>query len=223
MKRLSILLTAALIGAAAAYAKSPDYSRFTTFYGPRATLFDMLPMDSRTIVMLGNSITNGCEWAELLGNSNVVNRGISGDTVEGIQARLGSIIKAAPAKIFLMIGVNDVSHDLTADSIATSIGELVHRIRTQSPATKLYLQSLLPVNQSFGRFRKLDGKEQVIRDINAMLPAIAEREGATFINLYPLMSDADGNLRTDLTNDGLHLLGPAYLVWRDAIMPYINE
>ena len=37
------------------------------------------------------------------------------------------------------------------------------------------------------------------------------------------MSDADGNLRTDLTNDGLHLLGPAYLVWRDAIMPYINE
>ena len=60
----------------------------------------MLPMDSRTIVMLGNSITNGCEWAELLGNSNVVNRGISGDTVEGIQARLGSIIKAAPAKFF---------------------------------------------------------------------------------------------------------------------------
>ena len=103
--------------------------------------------------MLGNSITNGCEWAELLGNSNVVNRGISGDTVEGIQARLGSIIKAAPAKIFLMIGVNDVSHDLTADSIATSIGELVHRIRTQSPATKLYLQSLLPVNQSFGNPR----------------------------------------------------------------------
>ena len=60
MKRLSILLTAALIGAAATYAKSPDYSRFTTFYGQRATLFDMLPMDSRTIVMLGNSITNGC-------------------------------------------------------------------------------------------------------------------------------------------------------------------
>ncbi|MDE5656398.1 MAG: sialate O-acetylesterase [Muribaculaceae bacterium] len=223
MKRISMLLTAALIGAAAACAESPDYSRFTTFYGQRATLFDMLPMDSQTIVMLGNSITNGCEWAELLGNSNVVNRGISGDTVEGIQARLGSIIKAAPAKIFLMIGVNDVSHDLSADSIATSIGELVHRIRTESPATKLYLQSLLPVNQSFERFRKLDGKEQVIRDINAMLPAIAEREGATFINLYPLLADEQGNLGSEYTNDGLHLLAPAYLVWRDAIMPYINE
>lgn len=218
-----MLLTAALIGAAAACAESPDYSRFTTFYGQRATLFDMLPMDSQTIVMLGNSITNGCEWAELLGNANVVNRGISGDTVEGIQARLGSIIKAAPAKIFLMIGVNDVSHDLSADSIATSIGELVHRIRTESPATKLYLQSLLPVNQSFERFRKLDGKEQVIRDINAKLPAIAEREGATFINLYPLLADERGNLGSEYTNDGLHLLAPAYLVWRDAIMPYINE
>ncbi len=223
MKRLSMLLTAALLGAAAACAGSPDYSRFTTFYGQRATLFDMLPMDSQSIVMLGNSITNGCEWAELLGNSNVVNRGISGDTVEGIQARLGSIIKAAPAKIFLMVGVNDVSHDLSADSIATSIGELVHRIRNESPATKLYLQSLLPVNQNFGRFRKLDGKEQVIRDINAILPAIAEREGATFINLYPLLADEQGNLGSEYTNDGLHLLAPAYLLWRDAIMPYINE
>ncbi len=218
-----MLLTAALLGAAAACAGSPDYSRFTTFYGQRATLFDMLPMDSQSIVMLGNSITNGCEWAELLGNSNVVNRGISGDTVEGIQARLGSIIKAAPAKIFLMVGVNDVSHDLSADSIATSIGELVHRIRNESPATKLYLQSLLPVNQNFGRFRKLDGKEQVIRDINAILPAIAEREGATFINLYPLLADEQGNLGSEYTNDGLHLLAPAYLLWRDAIMPYINE
>lgn len=218
-----MLLTAALLGAAAACAGSPDYSRFTTFYGQRASLFDMLPMDSQSIVMLGNSITNGCEWAELLGNSNVVNRGISGDTVEGIQARLGSIIKAAPAKIFLMIGVNDVSHDLSADSIATSIGELVHRIRNESPATKLYLQSLLPVNQNFGRFRKLDGKEQVIRDINAILPAIAEREGATFINLYPLLADEQGNLSSEYTNDGLHLLAPAYLLWRDAILPYINE
>ncbi len=223
MKRLSMLLTAALLGAAAACAGSPDYSRFTTFYGQRATLFDMLPMDSQSIVMLGNSITNGCEWAELLGNSNVVNRGISGDTVEGIQARLGSIIKAAPAKIFLMVGVNDVSHDLSADSIATSIGELVHRIRNESPATKLYLQSLLPVNQNFGRFRKLDGKEQVIRDINAILPAIAEREGATFINLYPLLADEQGNLGSEYTNDGLHLLAPAYLLWRDVILPYINE
>ncbi len=218
-----MLLTAALLGAAAACAGSPDYSRFTTFYGQRATLFDMLPMDSQSIVMLGNSITNGCEWAELLGNSNVVNRGISGDTVEGIQARLGSIIKAAPAKIFLMVGVNDVSHDLSADSIATSIGELVHRIRNESPATKLYLQSLLPVNQNFGRFRKLDGKEQVIRDINAILPAIAEREGATFINLYPLLADEQGNLGSEYTNDGLHLLAPAYLLWRDVILPYINE
>ena len=218
-----MLLTAVLLGAAAACAGSPDYSRFTTFYGQRATLFDMLPMDSQSIVMLGNSITNGCEWAELLGNSNVVNRGISGDTVEGIQARLGSIIKAAPAKIFLMVGVNDVSHDLSADSIATSIGELVHRIRNESPATKLYLQSLLPVNQNFGRFRKLDGKEQVIRDINAILPAIAEREGATFINLYPLLADEQGNLGSEYTNDGLHLLAPAYLLWRDVILPYINE
>lgn len=223
MKKLSILTAAVLLATSAAFAENPDYSRFPVFYAQRATLFDLLPMDSQSIVMLGNSITNGCEWAELLGNPNVVNRGISGDTVDGIQTRLGSIMDAKPAKIFLMIGVNDVSHDLTADSIAASIGELVHRIRTESPSTRLYLQSLLPVNQSFGRYHKLDGKEQVIRDINAQLTATAAREGATFIDLYPLLADDQGNLDSKYTNDGLHLLGPAYLVWRDAILPYINE
>lgn len=238
MNRIKLLLAAALLCFCSAFAQqtastkgdaccgkcqAPDYSKFPTFYGQRATLFDILPLDSESIVMLGNSITNGCEWAELLGNPKVVNRGISGDIVEGVQTRLGSIVKAQPAKIFLMIGVNDVSHKLTADSIATAIGELAHRIRTESPSTKLYLQSCLPINQSFRRFKGLDGCEQVVRDINAQLPAIAEREGAVFIDLYPLMADSEGNLRTDLTNDGLHLMGPAYLIWRDAILPYIKE
>ena len=52
---------------------------------------------------------------------------------------------------------------------------------------------------------------------------MAARKGITWINLYPLLADADGNLRADLTNDGLHLLGPAYLIWRDAVLPYVKE
>ena len=51
--------------------------------------------------------------------------------------------------------------------------------------------------------------------------AVARRQGVTWIDLYPLFVDEHGKLKAEYTNDGLHLLGPAYLIWRDAIKPYV--
>ena len=198
-------------------------AKFGELYYQRASLFDALGVDSTSIVFLGNSLTHGCEWHELLKMPNVVNRGINGDIAEGIDLRLESVLRGKPAKIFLMCGANDVSHDLTADSIANAVEGLVDRILNESPATRLYLQSMLPINNSFGRYTKMAGKEQVIRDINTRLEAMAASKGITWINLYPLFCAADGNLRADFTNDGLHLLAPGYMVWRDAILPYVQE
>lgn len=192
-------------------------------YYQRASLFDTLGTNPSSIVMLGNSLTHGCEWHELLGNPNVVNRGINGDIAEGIDLRLDGILRGRPAKIFLLCGVNDVSHDLSADSIASAVEAIVGRIKRESPTTKVYLQSLLPINNSFGRYKRIFGKEQTIRDINALLEAYAAKNDITWINLYPAFADEKGNLRSDLTNDGLHLLGPGYIIWREILQPYINE
>lgn len=197
--------------------------KHTELYYQRASLFDALGVDSTDIVFLGNSLTHGCEWHELLGMPNVVNRGINGDTTEGIDERLNSVLKGHPAKIFLMAGTNDVSHDLSADSIAASVEALICRIQSESPQTKIYLQSLLPINNSFGRYRLMTGKEQTIRDINALLEPMAARHGITWVNLHPSFCDENGNLRTELTNDGLHLLAPGYMIWRDIVLPYVRE
>lgn len=222
--RAFCLAAATVLGMAAAQAQAPAApAKHTELYYQRATLFEYLGVDSTDIVFLGNSLTHGCEWRELLDRSNVVNRGINGDTAEGIRERLASVTDGKPAKIFLLCGANDVSHDLSADSIATAIEDLVVRIQTASPNTKIYLQSLLPINNSFGRYKRVFGKEQVIRDINTILAANAESVDATWINLYPLFTDSEGNLRAELTNDGLHLLGPGYIIWRDIIKPYVTE
>lgn len=200
-----------------------EAEEFGELYYQRASLFDTLGTNQNSIVMLGNSLTHGCEWHELLGNPNVVNRGINGDIAEGIDLRLDGILRGRPAKIFLLCGVNDVSHDLSADSIASAVEAIVGRIQRESPTTKVYLQSLLPINNSFGRYKRIFGKEQTIRDINALLEAYAAKNDITWINLYPAFADEKGNLRSDLTNDGLHLLGPGYIIWREILLPYINE
>lgn len=202
---------------------APAPKKYTELYYQRASLFDMLPVDSNSIVMLGNSLTHGCEWHELFGMPNVLNRGINGDIVQGIRERVEPIVKGHPKKIFLLTGVNDVSHHLTADSIVTALGSLISYIREQTPETQLYVESLLPINNSFKRYKNIFGKEQVIRDINAKLEGVVKSKGATWINVYPAFCDEESNLRSDLTNDGLHLLGPGYMIWRDLLLPYVRE
>ncbi|MBD5246214.1 MAG: sialate O-acetylesterase [Barnesiella sp.] len=219
-KLLSILMLMAILLPASAQ-KKPE--KYTELYYQRASLFAELPVDSTDIVFLGNSLTHGCEWHELFGMPNIKNRGINGDIVEGIRLRIDPILKGQPAKLFLLCGVNDVSHDLTADSIAGAIGNLIDIIRTESPRTKVYVQSLLPINNSFGRYKAVFGKEQVIRDINTLIEPMVKEKGCTWINSHPAFVDADGNLDARYTNDGLHLMGNGYLHWREILRPYVME
>ena len=205
-------------------AKAQEKYVYNEFYYQRATLFELLPIKSTDIVFLGDSQTNGCEWAELLGNPNVKNRGISSDVIQGFADRVQPIIDGEPAKIFILGGVNDVSHSISADSIATAMRNLVRKIKVGTPCTKIYLQSLLPIDNSFKRYKNLIGKEQVIVDANVLLKKMAEEEGIVWIDLFSKMVDpATGAMRKGLSNDGLHLLGEGYFVWRDVVLPYVNE
>ena len=196
--------------------------KMSPFYYQRASLFEELPIGHKDIVFLGNSITNGCEWSELFKNPLIKNRGISGDVTMGVYNRLDPIVKGKPAKIFLLIGVNDISWGMSADSIAGTIAMIVEKIKSKSPSTKIYLQSVLPFDDDKGYYKKLIGRFPVAAQINEQLVQLAEKENLTFINLYPHFVDKNtGKLDAKYSNDGLHLLGNGYLLWRDLIKKYL--
>lgn len=173
---------------------------------------------------LGNSITDGCEWSELFNNSNFKNRGISGDIVQGVYERLDPIIEGHPQKIFLLIGINDVSHDLKADTIVRAIDKVVLKINKVSPKTKLYVQSLFPVNEDFGKFLGATKKGGDVIEINAALLQMCIEREVTYIDVYShLVSKESGKLDPKYTNDGLHLLGEGYILWKSILDKYIIE
>ena len=194
-------------------------SYFAHYYKRFLQFMDEPAITSKDIVMLGNSLTEGGgDWGKRLGKDNVINRGISGDEVMGVYDRLHQILPGKPAKLFLLIGVNDVSHDLSTDSIVYRIDQTLTRIQKESPETKVYLQSLLPINESFNRYKKLTNKTYQIPEINARLETLAKEKKITFINLYPLFTEKGTNvLKKELTYDGLHLNDEGYKVWVDAI------
>ncbi len=217
MNKIAILAVMAILCLTAAAQANQD-----PYYARRATLFDELPIGKKDIVMLGNSLTDGCEFHELLGNRHIKNRGIVGDIIQGLIDRIDPIVQGQPRKLFIMCGVNDISHDVSADSIARAMERLVLIVKQGSPRTKIYLQSLLPFNNDVREWKLLKGRDHIVVQANQLLEQVARRHGVTWINLYPLFADDQGRLRADLTNDGLHLMGKGYLIWRDALAPYLK-
>ena len=215
MKRL-ILFAAALLCVSAASAQGEYNFR-------KRSLFDVLPIRANDIVFLGNSITDGGEFNELFGMDNIKNRGIRSDAIPGVEKRLGQVTSGGPKKIFLLIGINDVSHGLSATRLAERYRRLVERIRRETPGTKLYLQSVMPVNNSFRRYKGLIGREKTIRALNDSISKIAAETGCTYVDLWPMLGDAKGNLKAEYTNDGLHLNGRGYRVWTDGIRDLVKE
>lgn len=203
----------------------PVKRRYHYYYYTRYNQFQQdTPIAEKDIVMIGNSLTEGGgDWGKRLGMENVRNRGISGDEAMGIYDRLHQILPAHPGKIFLMCGVNDVSHNLTADSIVTMISAVVTRIQTESPKTKLYLQSLLPINETIKVYTRLQGKSDVIVEINRQLKELARQKHIPFINLYPLFTEKGTNtLRKELTGDGLHITEEGYLIWAKELRKHVK-
>ena len=205
-------------------AKEVSVRKYHDHYYKRLVEFkNEKPMNSKSIVMLGNSITEGGgNWAEKMNNKHIRNRGVSGDIVTGVHDRVDEITERKPRKIFLMIGVNDVSNNQTTDFIVNEISKLIEKIRTNSPRTQVYIQSLLPINESFGNFASLNGKSAQILEINSKLETLARNWSLTYIDLFPLFVEPGTSiLRANLTKDGLHILEEGYKIWRKELEKYL--
>ena len=183
----------------------------------RVTLFDLLPISEEDIIFIGNSITVGCEWAEILSNCKVKNRSIFGDNSLGILNRIDRVSKFKPKKFFLMIGINDLVGGIKIDSIAKTYSNIIERIKLLSPKTKVYVQSVLPVNDDFKAVNNND-----IIELNSKIKNIAIKNNITYIDIFSHLLDSSGKLSKEYSNDGLHLLGTGYLKWKNIIEPYVN-
>jgi len=197
-------------------------NKFGTYYNQRLTLFEKLPDTKGEIIFLGNSITDGGEWCELLGNPKAKNRGISGDTTEGVLFRLNEVTRSKPKMVFLLIGINDLSRGVSKDTVNHNICRIADRIRKDSPKTKVFIQSILPVSDTFGLFKNHTNKTDDVLWINSQLKTWCDKENVGFVDLYSRFKIADSErLNPQLTNDGLHLTGDGYLLWIEIIKPLV--
>jgi lysophospholipase L1-like esterase len=201
--------------------QSWDSTRRPDIYQPRVELFKAFKHSKKDIIMLGNSITFWGDWPELLQSAKIKNRGIPGDNTFGVLERLGEVINRLPAKVFILIGINDIAAGIPDSIIARNLKRIVQRIKSESPRTKIYFQTLLPTNSSFPRKAGQFNKEAHIANVNASIKNIAAEENISLIDLFSAFSDSKGQLIKELSWDGVHLTASGYYKWAEILKEYI--
>jgi lysophospholipase L1-like esterase len=213
------------LGSVSGQAQHVTYTS-TGHYNKRVAQFEREGgITEHSIVMLGNSLTeNGKDWAERLSMPEVVNRGIIGDNTVGMSERLCQITPFHPKAIFLMAGINDMSNGTPVDEVASRVISLIGKVREQSPESHLYVESLLPINESSKRWRTLANRTDDIPLVNMYVKAYCESHDIVFVDLFHLMTYPHSNtLRAELSFDGLHITEEGYRIWASELQKILND
>ncbi len=177
-----------------------------SFYRLLAPVYTALPRHA-ALVMLGDSITALTDWNALLPSFDVANRGIIGDTTEGVLRRLDSIIAMQPQCVAVMLGVNDLLAGLSVQQIAENYTAIVDRLSASGAV--VIVQSTLATRLNASVF-----------DVDRSLSQICRQSGrCLFLDLNSTLA-AQGAIAD--TIDGVHIGPNSYKIWASALTPLLN-
>jgi len=193
-----------------------------SIYVQKVENFKSYPNSKKDIIFLGNSITDYADWNELLQLPEARNRGISGDITFGVLERIGEITEGKPAKVFILIGINDIARNIPDSVILDNYTRIIRAIKAASPKTIIYFNTLLPVNKTFSDKAHFN-KDEHIAAVNEGLKRICTQEKITLIDIHSRFLDAGKMLDKKYTYDGLHLNAEGYRLWASILQPYVKK
>jgi lysophospholipase L1-like esterase len=185
------------------------------YHQERLSLFKTQVMVNDEIIFLGNSITEFGNWKQLLKDSILLNRGIAGDNTFGVLKRLEEVIKRKPRKLFLEIGINDISQNIPNAIIVENILAIANRVKAKLPRTEMYVISILPSNDNVkNEYPNAYGKNDRVLAVNEQLKKNAVKNKFVYVDIGSFFKDKQGKLSAQYAApDGLHINEEGYKKW----------
>ncbi|QJB36388.1 hypothetical protein HF324_00300 [Chitinophaga oryzae] len=211
LKNIPLLLLGCIGGVGSLQAQDSSYHNY--LYDSRTAYFRQLPAARKPVVFFGDSITQWGDWCEFIGKANILNRGIAGDNTNGLLARVEEVVRHRPERLFILVGTNDLNKHMPAASIVANYRRIINAVQEASPHTRIYVQSVLPINNQLIGRQYYSGTNEQITALNTMLKAMAADAHVTFVDVYTSLLDDAGQMDARYTYDGLHLSGEGYLKW----------
>lgn len=175
-------------------------------------------------ILAGDSLSLWFPPELLPEGKNWLNQGISGETSNGLLKRLKIFDRTQPELIFVMIGINDLIGGMSDGVILDNQRQIISYLQKAHPTAQIIIQSILPHGAEEATWKGRKKLQTIansrIRQLNQQLQSISTKKGVKYLDLYPLFTNKQGNLRREFTTDGLHLSPEGYIVWRSALQIY---
>ncbi len=194
-------------------------------YRERLASFEREQVEPGRIALVGSSHLEWFDTARHLPGFRFVNRGIASDRLgigpRGLLHRLDvSVFDLKPSYIVLNNSVNDLGELWrtgmpTMEEIRAAFRQVIETIRAGTAGVGMLIINELPTT---GRFA---GLNPLIDEFNPFIATTAQEQGCEHLDFHSEAVDQHGELRADLTTDGLHLNDVGYALLADALRPFL--
>lgn len=166
------------------------------------------------LVMYGDSITEWGPWHDGIQGVTLANRGLSGDTTDGMKYRIESTTVCQPKLICMMAGINDLSQGYSVDEIMENYSQMLNYWHERD--IEVWVQSTLFVGQ------RLNELNPLVAQLNQELIKLCNNTGADYIDLNAVICP-QGFLPLTCSADDLHLNSYAYGKWLSLLTPMLDD
>jgi lysophospholipase L1-like esterase len=164
------------------------------------------------ILLLGHSLIEHGDWAQLLPGHALAVEGVSGETTAGLLGRLDEVVRSHPQvdAVVVMSGTNDILAG--DDSFLHEYRSVARRLHRTYPRAVILLHAVLPLSPDWI-------SAAAIARVNAEIARIGAEFGIDVVDLTDRFTGRGGLPRAELYGpDGVHLSPAGYRVWAGALV-----
>jgi lysophospholipase L1-like esterase len=205
--------------------KVMDWANLSRYKEANIALLKENPSSS-TIVLMGNSITEG--WVRerpdfFKAHTNIVGRGISGQTTPQMLLRFKQdVVHLKPKLVVLLCGINDIAQN-TGPISQSEIMDNIISMCELAVANKIgvILSSVLPASDFPWRPGMNPGPKVV--SLNEDIKKYAKLKGHVYLDYYSSMEDGNLGLRPGLSTDKVHPTPAGYAIMEPLLLAAIQK
>jgi acyl-CoA thioesterase-1 len=179
------------------------------------------------VVFFGDSITDFWRLNEYFPDRDFVNRGISGQITGEMLGRMkADVLDLQPAAVLILAGTNDLARNVPLVTIEDNYAMLATLAAAND--IKVIFASVLPVSDYHKDRNPAYEMTKVrppvyIKALNAWLQNFCAQKGCTYLDYSQALADDQGQLGSDLADDGLHPNAKGYRVMAPLVLTAIDK
>ena len=211
-----LILIILLFGFLSSNAQDPN--RFKDYVDELSNKEYDFSADKKLVVFTGSSsILKWKDVPKYFPEYNVINNGFGGSHFSDLIYFYDKLIlKRAPEILFIYEGDNDISAGKKPSKIIKQVKELVKKIKTDLPQTKIILIAAKP---SIARWNLKKNYNKLNKKLDKFCK---KQDNVEFADVWKIMLDENGNVYTDIfIEDGLHMNKKGYDLWAKMMSEFL--